>query len=80
MLIGKRGRRGYCELMFGAWVELHAYNNQFGAHMAYIMRRLRRLCVAVGNEDIRFISCSATVANPEEVFPFPALSSPSPHF
>lgn len=46
--------------------ELHVYNGLFGAHMAYIMRRLRRICAAVGNRHVKFISCSATVANPEE--------------
>ncbi|KAI6897674.1 P-loop containing nucleoside triphosphate hydrolase protein [Hortaea werneckii] len=30
------------------------------------MRRLRRICAAVGNRKVKFISCSATVANPEE--------------
>ena len=46
--------------------ELHAYNGLFGAHVAFIMRRLRRICAAVGNHRVRFVSCSATVANPEE--------------
>lgn len=32
------------------------------------MRRLRRICAAVGNRRIQFISCSATVANPLEHF------------
>lgn len=45
--------------------ELHVYNGLFGAHVALIMRRLRRICAAVGNRHIKFISCSATVANPE---------------
>ncbi|KAL1592304.1 ATP-dependent 3'-5' DNA helicase [Paraconiothyrium brasiliense] len=45
--------------------ELHVYNGLFGAHVALIMRRLRRICAAVGNRHVRFISCSATVANPE---------------
>jgi DEAD/DEAH box helicase domain-containing protein len=46
--------------------ELHVYNGLFGSHVAFIMRRLRRICAAIGNNDIKFISCSATVANPEQ--------------
>lgn len=46
--------------------ELHVYNGLFGAHVSLIMRRLRRICAAVGNRRVKFISCSATVANPEE--------------
>ncbi|KAI4213531.1 MAG: hypothetical protein LQ351_003755 [Letrouitia transgressa] len=46
--------------------ELHVYNGLFGSHVAFIMRRLRRICTAVGNRRVKFISCSATVANPEE--------------
>lgn len=46
--------------------ELHVYNGLFGAHVSFIMRRLRRICAAVGNRRVKFISCSATVANPEE--------------
>ena len=46
--------------------ELHVYNGLFGSHVALIMRRLRRICAAIGNRGVRFVSCSATVANPEE--------------
>ncbi|TKA31464.1 hypothetical protein B0A50_02311 [Salinomyces thailandicus] len=46
--------------------ELHVYNGLFGAHVALIMRRLRRICAAVGNRRVKFVSCSATVANPQE--------------
>ncbi|KAB8648499.1 hypothetical protein FH972_026155 [Carpinus fangiana] len=46
--------------------ELHVYNGLFGSHVAFIMRRLRRICAAIGNRHVKFISCSATVANPEE--------------
>lgn len=46
--------------------ELHVYNGLFGSHVALIMRRLRRICSAVGNRHVKFISCSATVANPED--------------
>ncbi|KAI5466566.1 hypothetical protein BGZ63DRAFT_345598 [Mariannaea sp. PMI_226] len=48
--------------------ELHYYNGQMGSHVAFIMRRLRRICAAVGNRRVKFISCSATVANPKEHF------------
>lgn len=36
--------------------------------MAYIMRRLRRICAALGNKAVQFVSCSATVANPVRHF------------
>jgi DEAD/DEAH box helicase domain-containing protein len=45
--------------------ELHVYNGLFGSHVAFIMRRLRRICATVGNRRLQFISCSATMANPE---------------
>lgn len=48
--------------------EIHVYNGSFGSHVALIMRRLRRICAAVGNRHVKFISCSATVANPLEHF------------
>ncbi|CCF33550.1 DEAD/DEAH box helicase [Colletotrichum higginsianum] len=48
--------------------ELHYYNGQMGSHVAFIMRRLRRICAAVGNRHIKFVSCSATVANPRQHF------------
>lgn len=46
--------------------ELHTYNGLFGAHVSLIMRRLRRICHALGNRSVQFISASATVANPKE--------------
>ncbi|KAI1266072.1 hypothetical protein F5Y18DRAFT_384485 [Xylariaceae sp. FL1019] len=48
--------------------ELHYYNGLMGSHVAFIMRRLRRICAAVGNRKVKFVSCSATVANPQEHF------------
>lgn len=55
-------------LMMGLVDELHYYNGLLGSHVAFIMRRLRRTCAAVGNRHVKFVSCSATVANPEQHF------------
>lgn len=46
--------------------ELHTYNGIFGLHVALVMRRLRRICAAVGNRHVKFVSCSATISNPEQ--------------
>ncbi|PWN19859.1 P-loop containing nucleoside triphosphate hydrolase protein, partial [Microstroma glucosiphilum] len=59
-------RRFLRSLRFVVVDELHTYNGLFGAHVSLIMRRLRRICTALGNRRIQFISCSATVANPKE--------------
>ncbi|UKZ73468.1 hypothetical protein TrVFT333_001115 [Trichoderma virens FT-333] len=64
----QRWRTFLKNLKFVVVDELHYYNGQLGSHVAFIMRRLRRICAAVGNRRIQFISCSATVANPEEHF------------
>ncbi|KAL7821140.1 P-loop containing nucleoside triphosphate hydrolase protein [Trichoderma gracile] len=64
----QRWRSFLKNLKFVVVDELHYYNGQLGSHVAFIMRRLRRLCAAVGNRHVQFISCSATVANPEEHF------------
>ncbi|CAE7848093.1 HRQ1 [Symbiodinium microadriaticum] len=41
--------------------EVHIYRGAFGAHVCSIIRRLRRL---VDEASLRFVACSATVANP----------------
>ncbi|KAI9262495.1 P-loop containing nucleoside triphosphate hydrolase protein [Helicostylum pulchrum] len=46
--------------------ELHVYHGLFGTHMALIMRRLRRLCSYNNNHDLQFISCSATINEPDK--------------
>ncbi|KAG6909832.1 hypothetical protein DXG01_015105 [Tephrocybe rancida] len=56
--------------------ELHYYSGLFGSHVAQILRRLRRVCAAVGNHRILFVSCSATIASPKthmtNIFGIPA--------
>lgn len=44
--------------------ELHVYHGIFGTHVGYVLRRLRRLCAALGNDNIQFVSSSATIAHP----------------
>jgi DEAD/DEAH box helicase domain-containing protein len=44
--------------------EAHSYRGVFGAHVAHILRRLRRVCRHYGS-DPQFITCSATLGNPE---------------
>jgi DEAD/DEAH box helicase domain-containing protein len=44
--------------------ECHHYRGVFGAHVAHVLRRLRRVCAAHGAHP-RFVLASATVAEPE---------------
>ena len=46
--------------------EAHVYRGVFGAHVANVLRRLRRIAGAYGTEP-RFLLASATVANPVEL-------------
>lgn len=46
--------------------EVHTYRGVLGAHMAQVLRRLRRICRYYGS-DPAFVFCSATVGNPAEL-------------
>ena len=46
--------------------EMHIYRGVFGAHMANVIRRLRRVCDFYRVEPT-YILCSATIANPAEL-------------
>jgi DEAD/DEAH box helicase domain-containing protein len=43
--------------------ECHVYRGVFGAHVAGVLRRLRRVCAAYGSQPV-FVLASATVAEP----------------
>ncbi|CDK27689.1 unnamed protein product [Kuraishia capsulata CBS 1993] len=53
------------ELRYVVVDELHMYKSLFGSHVALIMRRLLRICTFLGNTSIRFVSCSATLRDPQ---------------
>ncbi len=46
--------------------ELHHYRGVFGSHLANVIRRLKRICAFYGSKP-RFICCSATIRNPQEM-------------
>ncbi len=46
--------------------EVHAYRGLFGANVANVVRRLRRIAMHYGSEP-RFVLCSATIGNPGEL-------------
>ncbi|KAI0709033.1 P-loop containing nucleoside triphosphate hydrolase protein [Earliella scabrosa] len=59
-------RRFLKNLKLVAVDELHYYYGIFGSHVAQVVRRLRRVCAAVGNRRVRFVSCSATISKPKQ--------------
>ncbi len=46
--------------------EVHTYRGVMGSHMAWVFRRLRRICRYYGREPV-FVFCSATVGNPGQL-------------
>ncbi len=57
--------RFYSQLKFIVIDEAHQYRGVFGSNVAFLIRRLRRICNYYGS-DPQFILSSATLANPEE--------------
>lgn len=45
--------------------ELHQYSGMLGSKVSMMIRRIRMICERLGNRDIKFIACSATIANPK---------------
>ncbi|MDY0350417.1 MAG: DEAD/DEAH box helicase [Desulfobulbaceae bacterium] len=46
--------------------EVHTYRGVFGSHMAWVIRRLKRICRLYGSSPV-FILASATIGNPGEL-------------
>ncbi len=46
--------------------EVHTYRGVFGSHMAWVMRRLQRICSLYGSDPV-FILSSATTGNPGQL-------------
>lgn len=46
--------------------EVHTYRGVFGSHMAWVLRRLRRICKLYGSDPV-FVLSSATIGNPLEL-------------
>lgn len=46
--------------------EVHTYRGVMGSHMAWVFRRLRRICSHYGSSPV-FVFCSATINNPGEL-------------
>ncbi len=59
-----RWARFFGSLRYVVVDECHHYRGVFGAHVAQILRRLRRVCASYGAEPT-FVLASATVAEPE---------------
>ncbi|MGZ5417201.1 MAG: DEAD/DEAH box helicase [Nocardioides sp.] len=59
-----RWSRFFASLQYVVVDECHHYRGVFGAHVAQILRRLRRVCASYG-ADPTFVLASATVAEPE---------------
>jgi DEAD/DEAH box helicase domain-containing protein len=57
--------RFFSHLQFVVFDEAHRYRGVFGSQMAYLIRRLRRICRHYGS-DPQFILSTATLANPGE--------------
>lgn len=57
--------RFYSNLKYVVIDEAHKYRGVFGSNIAYLIRRLRRICNYYGS-DPQFILSSATLANPRE--------------
>ena len=60
-----RWQKVFQDLRYVVIDEMHSYRGVFGSHVANVIRRLLRICEFYGQRP-QFITCSATIANPQE--------------
>ena len=53
----------FSQLKYVVIDEVHTYRGVMGSNMAWVFRRLRRICRLYGSDPV-FVFCSATIANP----------------
>ncbi len=58
--------RFFAQLRYVVLDEAHTYRGIFGAHVAQVLRRLRRITDAYGSRPV-FVATSATIANPSQL-------------
>lgn len=56
--------------------EAHSYHGIFGSHVSCVLRRLQRVCSLYALNPPQFFTCSATIANPVELFHLLCPASP----
>jgi len=61
-----RWSRFFSDLEYVVIDEIHAYRGIFGSNVANVIRRLRRICNHY-DSDPKFILCSATIRNPQDL-------------
>ncbi|MEN8139729.1 MAG: DEAD/DEAH box helicase [Thermodesulfobacteriota bacterium] len=62
----ERWARLWQDLRYVVIDEVHTYRGIFGSHMAWVLRRLQRICALYGSKP-QFLLFSATVGNPAEL-------------
>eukprot|EP01033_Poteriospumella_lacustris_P002280 gene2280-1664_t len=78
----KAWQRIFAHLRYIVLDEAHLYSGSFGTHVACVMRRVIRVCLAYNATSLpQFICCSATISNPLEhicsLLPLRVLPTPS---
>lgn len=60
-------QRFFTNLKYVVLDELHSYTGVLGSKVSMLLRRIRMLCRMLGNNELQFIACSASIGNPLEL-------------